>query len=198
MIPAPVLELVTGGLTSMILTKLKAAGLSALAAGVLIAGALTVGAQAPAPRPTPVLAPDQPAVADNDFRPDPVARTPRPPQRYGDPAEAVIKLARDAHDRQAAGDTKGARQTLRHLHAVIFEWEDVLTDGPVMPPVAKPAEARPTYKPSTTPALTPPMTPVPRSAGDPDLEARMRRLEEKLDRLIRSMDRPREAPPQVK
>ena len=164
----------------MILTKLKAAGFSALAAGVLIAGALTVGAQAPAPSPlatTPAIAqaaPDEPMAT-------------RVRERTADPTDAIQKLLAEAKDRQAAGDAKGARQVLRKLHAVVFEWEDQLADGAVMPPrAARTIEARPSLTPPAVQVPTPAPRSIPRP-GDGDLELRMRRLEDKLDKLIKAM-----------
>ncbi|HEY1378372.1 MAG TPA: sigma-70 family RNA polymerase sigma factor [Gemmataceae bacterium] len=172
-VPGPVMDLVTGGLSSMMFTKLKAAGLSALTAGVLIAGALGLSAQFP-PQPTTPVSDDAArflkALAAREVVPD----------RPGDPAEHILKLVKEVKDRQAAGDVKGARQALRQIHVAAFGWEDTLPEAaPARPPRGAVNTPAPRQPGATTPSFP---------GGEPDLETRMRRLEDKLDRLIRAMD----------
>jgi RNA polymerase sigma factor (sigma-70 family) len=188
-VSVPVLELVTGGLTSMVQTKLKAASITAFAGAVLIASALTLGAQIPGPEPTPSNAP---AAGAGDFTRRSVAGPVR--SRTDDPAEAIARLAQDAKERQAAGDAKGARQILRRLHATVFEWEDVLADKASIPAVASvvpgPAVAATPYGRGISFPEATPLPPVtgPRPTSEPDMEMRMRRLEDKLDKLMKSIE----------
>src|SRR5581483_8977413 len=149
LIPAPLLTLVNGGLQSMILTKLKTAGLTAVAVGVLVAGAFGLSAQTPAPTPAAKAPAERPS-STADLA---AALTDYFVIADADPADYLARLAREARRRQEAGDLKGARQALRQLHAAAFDWEDKLVDdGPrhrttppastpfgIPPPVATPA-----------------------------------------------------------
>jgi hypothetical protein len=96
----------------MFLTKCKMAGLSALTAGVLVAGAFGLSAQAPTPK--------RAADADGDIYFVRVSR-----------AERIAELAREAQRRQEAGDAEGAARALRQIEDAAHEWRERLRQGDV-------------------------------------------------------------------
>jgi len=96
----------------MFLTKCKMAGLSALTAGVLVAGAFGLSAQAPTPK--------RAANADGDIYFVRVSR-----------AERIAELAREAQRRQEAGDAEGAARALRQIEDAAHEWRERLRQGDV-------------------------------------------------------------------
>jgi hypothetical protein len=189
----------------MFLTKMKSAGLSAVAVGALVAGAFGLSAQPPAPAP---LAPRPAPTNDYAF---PVAGT-YSVTLDADPAARIAELAREARRRQEAGDTRGAKQLLRRVHAATYEWEDALAgDGPAAPKTdAAPAPSMPmTRQPATgqnTPYAADPNVgrPVPAPEGVPgtfhpgvdarpskpaaDVETRLSEVERKLDRLLKALE----------
>jgi RNA polymerase sigma factor (sigma-70 family) len=203
-VPASVLKLMTGGL---LMTKLKAVGLSLLAAGVLIAGAVGLGAQHRPPTTGPA-----PQNRDGTEVPGPVAINALTPEaaRAADPAEGIARLAREAKRLQEAGDVKGARQALRRLHAAAFDWEDALAEAgpgrnlgrnlgerpsgvtriaPMELDVGTAPENRATTRAPGGPNQFAPRA-RPAAGGGGDVEARLRDLEEKMDRLLRALERP--------
>jgi hypothetical protein len=121
-------------------------------------------------------------------------------------------LAREARRRQEAGDTRGAKQLLRRLHAATYEWEDALA-GDVLTapkPDAAPAPSkRTTTRPATAqngpyaadPHIDRPV-PAPRGVAStlqpgvdgrfpkpaPDVETRLSEVERKLDRLLKAFE----------
>jgi RNA polymerase sigma factor (sigma-70 family) len=202
-VPAHVLTLVKGGLTTMFLTKMKSAGLSVAAVGALVAGAFGLSAQPPAPAP---MAQRYTATIDYAF---PVAGT-YSVTLDADPAARIAELAREVKRRQEAGDTRGAKQLLRRLHAATYEWEDALAgDGLAAPkPDAAPAPSKPTRPAPATniPYAADPHIdrPVPAPQGVPstlqlgvdgrfpkpatDVETRLNEVERKLDRLLKALE----------
>jgi hypothetical protein len=189
----------------MFLTKMKSAGLSAVAVGALVAGAFGLSAQSPAPAP---LAPRPTHASDDAF---PVGGT-FTVTLDADPAARIAALARQARRRQEAGDARGARQLLRRLHAATYEWEDALAgDGLAAPTTdAAPAPPKPTTRlpapaPNNRYAADPNFNrPVPAPEGVPgtlqpgvdgrsqkpaaDVETRLSEVERKLDRLLKALE----------
>jgi RNA polymerase sigma factor (sigma-70 family) len=206
-VPAHVLTLMKGGLTTMFLTKMKSAGLSVAAVGALVAGAFGLSAQPPAPAPAALL---PKPTSDDAF---PVGRT-----FYfhvtldADPAARIAELAQEVKRRQEAGDTRGAKQLLRRLHAATYEWEDALGgDGPGTPkPDAAPAPTKPTNRRPATAQNSPyaadpnvgRAVPAPEAVPgnfqpgvEPrfqkpatDVETRLSEVERKLDRLLKALE----------
>jgi RNA polymerase sigma factor (sigma-70 family) len=185
MVSESVLELMTGGL---LMSKLKTVCLSLLAAGVLIAGAVGLSAQAPAPTPAPAVQIQADANGGRRSETEAVHAVSVELVLAGDPAERIARLAREAKQRQEAGDAKGARQALRRLHAAAFDWEDALAEERPSPRLSvrnvPSVEAVPDARP-TTPhhvAATP-------ASGSADMESRLRDVERKLDRLLKALER---------
>src|SRR5262249_53415916 len=150
--------------------------LSLLAAGVLIAGAVGLSAQAPAPTPAPAVQIQADANGGRRSETEAVHAVSVELVLAGDPAERIARLAREVKQRQEAGDAKGARQALRRLHAAAFDWEDALAEerSPVHDVRVRPVPATtgvpaPDARPTTTRhvATTP-------AVGSADMESRLR------------------------
>ena len=208
-VSAAVTELVNGGLESMFMTKLKAAGLSAIASAVLVAGAMGLSAQATAPELQPGTDPSRPwpvavsvlAGASND----------------ADLGDDVGNLVRKAQRQQDRGDKAGARKTLAQAEKAMKHWATRLGEGDPESDATAPTPARRFGGTSRAPAagaLAPgtsspaPGRPAPglvggmASDGPPammgtgfggrrpaDMESRVRELEAKLDRLLKQMQK---------
>jgi hypothetical protein len=167
-VPVPILELVSGGIQSMFVTKLKAIGLSVLTAGVLIAGAVGLSArQAPAPRDTSTHAGAVDflikAVDDHDA---------------GDDVAALVRRAQRQQDR---GDVAGARKTLKQIQEGLMRWGNVLDEQANRAPAQAADLAR-----SLTEVLG---NKAAGSMAQPSgVEKRVADLERKLDRLIQELE----------
>ncbi|HEY1377831.1 MAG TPA: sigma-70 region 4 domain-containing protein [Gemmataceae bacterium] len=183
-VPAAVLELVSGGM-SMVFTKLKTAGLSSLAAAVLIAGAVGLTAQTNAPVPMPEKTP-----APARYSGDGVIAT-RPVMagvvRDRDAGDEVAALVRQAQRQQDRGDAAGAKRTLGRVDDALKAWADQLERAAHREPAAADvAEANfRNWAADRSGTVT-----APKQA---DLEGRLREVEAKLDRLLREMERHRPA-----
>jgi RNA polymerase sigma factor (sigma-70 family) len=212
-----VLVLMTGGLKTMMFTKLKAAGMSLLTAGVLVAGAVGLSAQDPAPAPS--LAPAAAAPLHDEAKlrtaEDLAAELAKYVQvRTGDPAERIARLALEAKRLQEAGDAEGALKVLRQMDDASWAWQGEVRrqrGGRAA------AQAQPEYRAGSgvrgwriergqqsqpvQPAqpsqqsVTPPPAGN-RSATNPpaDIEARLRDVEQKLDRLLQALEGPKADP----
>jgi RNA polymerase sigma factor (sigma-70 family) len=180
-VPAAVLELVSGGM-SMVFTKLKAAGLSSLAAVVLIAGAVGLTAQTIAPTPPPAVTSAQSAYSPEG--------TPQPGMmgvvRDRDAGDEVAALVRQAQRLQDRGDLAGAKRTLGRVDDALKAWTDQLDKATHRDPATAASDF---YRFSGVQRITPT---APKQA---DLEGRLREVEAKLDRLLREMERQRTAGP---
>jgi RNA polymerase sigma factor (sigma-70 family) len=185
--------LVNGGIQSMVVTKLKSAGMAALTTGVLIAGAVGLSGQPPAPRSAPPssVARNQADFADEAIRLDKASL---------DLAQRIAELARDAQKQQADGQYRAAATTLQEMEALAHQWKNRMTqqaqlddrkrfelrgDGRVLEALG--------YK------AAPSNLPRPDRAGaegkaPADLEGRVRALEEKLDRILKALDGARNPP----
>jgi RNA polymerase sigma factor (sigma-70 family) len=193
--PESVLQLMTGGL---LMSKLKAVGLSALAAGVLITGAFGLDAQDKASSPQ-----------DRDVKDVTVQYAHDPtlaPEgaNAADPADRIARLALEAKRRHDAGDVRGARQLLRSLHAATFDWEDALAEAgtgarfggrPASVTRTVPLEMKGVPGPEHQAKMPAPgaqpkgaWRTVPPTGGGTDVEARLRDLEQKMDRLLRALE----------
>jgi RNA polymerase sigma factor (sigma-70 family) len=109
-VPEAVLLLTNGGLPSMFLTKVKLAGLSALTAGVLVAGALTLSAQAPTPAEPPARVAANQVLYEFSYAPP-------------DPAERLAELARRAKGQHEGGDDGAALQSLAEAEETLRQWQ---------------------------------------------------------------------------
>jgi RNA polymerase sigma factor (sigma-70 family) len=189
-VPAAVSVLFAGGLESMIWTKCKAAGLSALTAGVLLAGAVGLSARQQSTDKTAAL----PADGDNRFESYPTpagkasARPTLPADRL-DPGDEVAALARRAQRQQDRGDTQAALATLEQIDATTRRWRAMVTDQ------ARRTEALDRSRRADDPAhkLTNVVTDnnapgFPRTGRGADVEGRLAAVEVKLDRLLRALD----------
>jgi RNA polymerase sigma factor (sigma-70 family) len=189
-VPASVLVLIKGGL---LMSKLKTASLSALAAIVLIGGAVGLSAQAPAPAPAPAVQNRSPEeVASQLDRTYVEAVSDYYTVKSSDPTARIVQLAQEARRLQEAGDVKGARQALRRLHTAAFDWEDALANGkpntrPAPKPAAAPAPAPSLYSYRRSSNLGSTPTPAP-AGGAKDVESRLQEVERKLDRLLKAME----------
>jgi RNA polymerase sigma factor (sigma-70 family) len=191
LVPESVLVLVNGGL---VVSKLKSLCLSALAAGVLVAGAVGLSGQPPSVTPVPATEAPAPQQPGTTLTPDPVAAEPpavgtqAAPAPAGDPAVHIAALAREVSERRRAGDVRGARQALRRLHRAALDWDDAL------------AEERPAARPigttddSTNWANKTPGRAPPRAGAGRDMEQRLADVERKLDLLLRRLDAAPEKP----
>jgi RNA polymerase sigma factor (sigma-70 family) len=115
-VSAPVTALLVGGLESMIWTKCKTAGLSALTAGVLLAGAVGLSARQQPTIPTA----QEPAYRDALVVIDNALAD------RGDPSEEVEALVRRAERQQDRADPAGALKTLGELDSATRRWRDRL------------------------------------------------------------------------
>jgi RNA polymerase sigma factor (sigma-70 family) len=114
-VPVPILELVSGGIQSMFVIKLKAIGFSVVTAGVLIAGAVGLSAQQPSAardRTTPASAVEFVITAADDH----------------DAGDDVAALVRRAQRQQDRGDVAGARKTLKQIQEGLTRWGRVLDE----------------------------------------------------------------------
>jgi RNA polymerase sigma factor (sigma-70 family) len=176
-VPESVLLLMKGGLMSMAWTKLKAAGLCALAASILAAGALGLSAQAPAPVQEPPRSDN--VLAQPVF--PPAGTLVRLPERAS-PADRILRLANEARRLDEGDDPEGALRALRQLDDAAWAWQGDLRrrrGGPAAGGAAPAAQSQP------RPVL--PNQP----AGAADLESRLREVEKKLDRLLKALDGPK-------
>jgi RNA polymerase sigma-70 factor (ECF subfamily) len=182
-VPIHIILLMNGGLQSMFVTKLKSAGLSLMAAGVLAAGAFGLSAQAPAPKPAP--APDAELVYEYY-------------QLFSkiDLAERIAELARQAKQKQEAGDTEGALKVLREIENATREWQGHLEHGANVQKLwaNKYAQMQKDYKQDVYQEWLKKApyswTEMPGGTAKPeaDLESRLREVERKLERLLKAME----------
>jgi RNA polymerase sigma factor (sigma-70 family) len=205
-VPESVLLLTNGGLP-MFLTKCKMAGLSALTTGVLVAGAVGLSGQALTPAdPRPRTVGEASEAFLNTFA---AAR---------DDGDAVADLVRRAQRLQDRGDAAGALEALKQAEEAMKGWQAHLRRdrdrdrrGEVnVSPVRPDLPAQPGLRPSVAlppgegaapsgglrPGAMPGAAPVaPMKPGDGrDLEERLRKVEERLDRLLKAMERQPDRP----
>jgi RNA polymerase sigma factor (sigma-70 family) len=199
--------LLTNGELSMFLTKCKMAGLSALTAGVLVAGALGLSGQAlTPPDPRPVTAGGGEQAFVNKFA---AAR---------DDGDEVADLVRRAQRLQDRGDAAGALEALKQAEEAMKGWQAHLRrdrdrdrrgggdagparpDQPAQPGMRPPGAFPPGSALPSPRGLRPGAMPgavpgVPMKPGDGrDLEDRLRKVEDKLDRLLRALERQPDGP----
>jgi RNA polymerase sigma factor (sigma-70 family) len=183
-VPESVLLLMKGGL---LMSKLKSVYVSMLTAGILVAGA--VGLNAQRPLATTPAAQQPPAVHEHDQPAQGYTRSFRENVRpSGDPADRITQLAQEVKRKLEEGDVKGARQTLRRLHAATFEWEDALADER---PTTRPADQ---HTPALDKASSPRWAPPSKSGATADVETRLREVENKLDRLLKALEGRKDTP----
>jgi RNA polymerase sigma factor (sigma-70 family) len=185
-VAAPVLELVTGGLRIMVMTKLKAAGLSALSAGVVVAGAMGLSAQNPTPIPTPGPEPTPQRAPASDYAPRVRAASRTAAAEAVDPGDKVADLVRRAQRLQDRGEVAAAREAVAQAGDALKQWADHL-DKQAAPPGF---EDRP-VRTRTAPPLNAVFSRSP--VVTTDVDARLREVEAKLDRVLREMAKDRAA-----
>jgi RNA polymerase sigma factor (sigma-70 family) len=198
-VPALILELANGGLQSMVMTKLKAAGLSALAGVVLIAGALGLGAQTDPSR--------TPAPGANPYATVEYATIFTAATDDSDPSDEVAALVRKAQRQQDRGDVAAARKTLGQVDAALKQWAARLRERPVPPAPAGGSYNRNPGSPATgeekgshqTGPLPPPGSTPPPGGNEPlgapgvsqarqqDLERKLHDVEAKLDAVLKEL-----------
>jgi RNA polymerase sigma factor (sigma-70 family) len=123
-VPVPVIELLAGGLESMIWTKCKTVGLGTLTAGVLLAGAIGLSArQQPGEPPKPVE-PANRFFGGSGFG---SFGTGVAGPAGKDPGDEVAALVRKAERQQDRGDLAGALKTLGDLDGATRRWRDQVT-----------------------------------------------------------------------
>jgi RNA polymerase sigma factor (sigma-70 family) len=192
MVPISVLNLVNGGLT-MTYSTLKTTSLSLLAGAVLVAGALGLSGQS---RPESNGAAVAATVASLD---DVAAGLANP---AGDDGEEVAALVRRAQRLQDRGDAAGALAALRKAEEAMRDWQAQLRREQ-----ARAGQRATDTAPRRTVRTAPPgvpggpgagqMGPTPGAmmgglrAGGPDLEARLREVERKLDRILKQAEGPK-------
>jgi RNA polymerase sigma factor (sigma-70 family) len=191
-----VIVLMNGGLHSMLWSKIKACGLSALTAAVLVAGALGLGAQSPATRPAvdPIQAEASTIAQVLDEYYVLLAAEP------ASPADRITRLAQEARRLEEAGDHEGARKVLRQLEDAAWGWHGQLRQkrdegakAAVPPRLSEYTKlylndrlAKSRSKAVESPTGKASNLSTPRGAVD--VETRLRELEQKLDRLLKALD----------
>ncbi|HEX4589862.1 MAG TPA: sigma-70 family RNA polymerase sigma factor [Gemmataceae bacterium] len=192
-VPATVLNLVNGGLYSMFVMKAKSAGLFTLTAGLLISGALGLGARQDA---------KQPAINSAGGG---VSQLPT----SDDPGDQLATVVRRAQRQEDRGNLAGAQRTLEKADDALRKWRDQLElrqrhkgdrgtelereSGAEDAATAAAAQflnrglQTATPKPSGVPGLN-------SIRPDADLESRMRDMEKKMDRLLRELDKRNQNP----
>ena len=198
MVSTGILELVNGGLHTMVFTKLKAAGLSALAGSVLIAGALGLSAQT-APTTTPAQAP-----SSYDAAVELVATL----TEDADPSDDVAALVRKAQRQQDRGDAAAARKTLSQVENALRRWAKKLDqptatlqlDTRVTPGGDAAGTFRGTIQKSAAASgvdsAAAPTSPYLRLTKPADVEKRLEDLEKKFDRLLKQLEAKNKGPEQ--
>jgi RNA polymerase sigma-70 factor (ECF subfamily) len=222
LVSAPAAALTEGVLRTMLIAKLKSAALAFVAAGAVVAGAGVYGYQTPAPRPEPAAAPAPAPAADDDEAAQPPApplpprprparppRTPRPMEPPDSFAERIAALARTAREQEEAGDHAGAADTAFQIILLATEWSASLRHPDAEPRTARNrllrgaallAPTRPLDAPlGLPPQLPPPTQAYPNALPPPAMPSTERRLvevEQKLERVLRTLERlqPEESP----
>jgi RNA polymerase sigma factor (sigma-70 family) len=191
-VPASVSALFAGGLESMLWTKCKAAGLAALTAGVLMAGAVGLSARQTFDKGPSSAAPADPVGAKPDYPARPtVARDSRttPAADRADVGDDLAALVRRAQRQQDRGDIQAALATLDQVEEMTRRWRAQLADQ------ARRAEALDRTRRDN--AVDPRMDMFTGSKGPAvsrlgrgaDVEDRLAAVEAKLDRLLRAISR---------
>jgi RNA polymerase sigma factor (sigma-70 family) len=169
----------TGGIYPMF-TKLKAAGLSAVTVGVLIAGAISISGQ--------VLRPPQPETTPAG-NPTPLGEFVTP-----DVAERIAQLARQAKKLQADGNSRAGVAALQQAEDLVRAWKGELAKEADRRARNDQAKAMDDGQPKAKLALDAYRRALNVGSGAGDLEARVKALEEKLDRILKVLDSPRGRP----
>jgi RNA polymerase sigma factor (sigma-70 family) len=188
-VPASVSALFAGGLESMMWTKFKAAGLSALTAGVLLAGAVGLSArqQSTDKNATPPAARNPPRaesypVPARALEPRYELATDRP-----EPGDEVAALVRRAQRQQDRNDIQAALATLDQVEATTRRWRAQLVDqagrAEALDQTRRDNAADPRMD-MFTGSKGPPVSRLGRGA---DVEDRLAAVEAKLDTLLRAM-----------
>jgi RNA polymerase sigma factor (sigma-70 family) len=168
-VSAAVLLLVNGGMQSMVLTKVKTAGVCALFVILLAAGAYGLNAQVPNNGTS--QGSQQPGVALNHYSSSAAHSTGTATLTLTEAvpaAELIARLAQQTQKQRDAGDLDGALTTVRQLEAEARHWQTQLQ------------QERMARENSRRNYLTAP------PAGD--LEGRLREVERKLDRILQALD----------
>jgi RNA polymerase sigma factor (sigma-70 family) len=206
-----VILLTSGGLSAMFLTKLKMAGLSAVTAGVLIAGAVGLSAQPPGQnRAAPDVPQGQVARFEEVLA---LALEQAQVSEGGDPADRISRLAHEAKRRHQAGDAEGAMKLLRQMDDASWAWQGEMRQqrgapaaGAAEPqhPATDPAtlsrwlgrqvgqQSRPIYQETPTRTGATAASASTATRGAADVEARLQALEAKMDRLLRALEGPKD------
>jgi RNA polymerase sigma factor (sigma-70 family) len=204
-VPATVGALLAGGLESMIWTKCKAAGLGALTAGVLIAGAVGLNArQQPGTDPTAGNPSNRFFRDVDDGRTVAGAGSAAPSTSAADrqdPGDEVASLVRRAQRQQDQGDAAAALKTFAELDAAAKRWRRLLTDQAAdhattgdQQKSQVPRLAGPSKRPDGDMAdmmgsdARTMIGSTARGRAPGDVEARLAAVEAKLDRLLRSLE----------
>jgi hypothetical protein len=195
----------------MFLTKLKMAGLSAVTAGVLIAGAVGLGAQPPGQNRA---APEDPQGQVARFEQVlALALEQAQVSEVGDPADRIARLAQEAKRRHQAGDAEGAMKLLRQMDDASWAWQGEMRRQRGAPAAGAAEPQHPATDPATlyrwlgrqvgqqrqpTQQTTPTRTGATAAGastatrGAADVEARLQALEAKMDRLLRALEGPKD------
>jgi hypothetical protein len=169
-------ESLTGGIYPMF-TKFKAAGLSAVTVGVLIAGAISISGQVlrpPQPETTPA---GNPTLLGEFVTPD--------------VAERIATLARQAKKLQADGNPKAGVTALQQVEELAHTWRLQLAKEAELRALDDQAKDQAKLNKLALDAYRSALT---AGGGASDLETRVKALEEKLDRILKALDSPRGRP----
>jgi RNA polymerase sigma factor (sigma-70 family) len=169
----------TGGFYPMV-TKFKAAGLSVVTVGVLIAGAISISGQVlrpPQPETTPA---GNPTLVGEFVTPD--------------VAERIAQLARQAKKLQADGNSRAGVAALQQAEDLVRDWKAQLAKEADRRARDDQAKAMRDEQAKAKLALDAYRRALNVGSGESDLEARVKALEEKLDRILKALDSPRGKP----
>jgi hypothetical protein len=153
-------------------TKFKAAGLSAVTVGVLIAGAISISGQVLRPPQQETTPAGNPTLLGEFVTPD--------------VAERIAQLARQAKKLQADGNSRAGVAALQQAEDLVRAWKAELANEAerrARDDQAKAKLALDAYRHALNVG-----------GGGGDLEARVKALEEKLDRILKALDGPRGKP----
>jgi RNA polymerase sigma factor (sigma-70 family) len=169
----------TGGIYPMF-TKFKAAGLSAVTVGVLIAGAIGISGQVLRPPQQETTPAGNPTLLGELVTPD--------------VAERIAQLARQAKKLQADGNARAGVTALQEAEDLVRNWKAELAKEADRRARDDQAKAMRDEQANAKLALDWYRHALTVRGGGGDLEARVKALEEKLDRILKALDGPRGKP----